>query len=180
MHVGPAVLLPCLYLSFVLSSPHLSNLGASPQSHNAPILSWDPGPPNAATSVWTFLGAPAPWLCWPVWTDAADLTMQQTWLKLSPGVAFNLLIFPHPFVFLRLLASLTVHLRSGSFQGPLQRYSFLTLRLSYARLLKLSRLQIAVKCNGHQMLLLTIFILWKCQPRFSYKLEFVYMTHLSH
>ena len=94
-------------------------------------------------------------------------------LKLSPGVAFNLLIFPHPFVFLRLLPSLTVHLRSGSFQGPLQLYSFLLLRLSYAWLLKLSHLQISIKCNGHQMLLFTISILWKFQPRFLHKLELV-------
>lgn len=44
-------------------------------------------------------------------------------LKLSPGLAFSPLSFPHPFVFLRLLPILTVHLRSRSFQGSI--FSFI-------------------------------------------------------
>ena len=107
--------------------------------------------------------------------DVAVLTVWsclQVWLSIS-------WFFPHPFVFLRLLPSLTVHLRSGSFQGPLQLYSFLLLRLSYAWLLKLPHLQISIKCNGHQMLLFTISILWKFQPRFLHKLELVYDSSVS-
>lgn len=118
MPVGPPLSLSCPCLTFIHSSLQSGNLGVCPQSQNTPTPSWNLGPPDTATFVRPF---PALRLL-----DSAGLPVGAEWARPFEGVSglgFQSLIFPRPFVFLRLLPILTIHLRSRPFQGSI--FSFI-------------------------------------------------------